>query len=87
MKVRLLPLATALTLTASAHAAYPSSIASTGDSITRAFNDCRFDSNAVFNTAFTRCDVTTRDYFHLSVSGQTKLAAVTWGQVASSCPG
>ena len=38
MKLRLLLLATALglTLTASAHAAYPSSIASTGDSITRA---------------------------------------------------
>ena len=43
---------------------------------------CRFDANAVFNTAFTRSDVTTRDYFHPSVNGQAKLAAVTWGQAA-----
>jgi lysophospholipase L1-like esterase len=39
---------------------------------------CRFDSGTVFNTAFVRSDVTTRDYFHPSVAGQTKLAAVTW---------
>jgi lysophospholipase L1-like esterase len=39
---------------------------------------CRFDGNAVFNTAFVRSDVTTRDYFHPSLSGQAKLANVTW---------
>jgi lysophospholipase L1-like esterase len=39
---------------------------------------CRFDGNAVFNTAFVRSDVTTRDYFHPSLSGQAKLASVTW---------
>lgn len=39
---------------------------------------CRFDNNAVFNTAFTSGDVTTRDYFHPSISGQAKLAAVSW---------
>ena len=39
---------------------------------------CRFDNNAVFNTPFVRSDVTTRDYFHPSVAGQAKLAAVTW---------
>ena len=39
---------------------------------------CRFDNNAVFNTPFTRSDVTSRDYFHPSVAGQAKLAAVTW---------
>jgi lysophospholipase L1-like esterase len=39
---------------------------------------CRFDGNAVFNTAFARSDVTTRDYFHPSLAGQTKLAAVSW---------
>lgn len=43
---------------------------------------CRFDGNAVFNTAFVRSDVTTRDYFHPSVNGQAKLAAVTWSQAA-----
>ena len=35
---------------------------------------CRFDGNAVFNTAFARSDVTTRDYFHPSLAGQAKLA-------------
>jgi lysophospholipase L1-like esterase len=39
---------------------------------------CRFDGNAVFDTVFVRSDVTTRDYFHPSVSGQAKLANVTW---------
>jgi hypothetical protein len=43
---------------------------------------CRFDGNAVFNTAFVRSDVTTRDYFHPSVNGQAKLAAVTWSVAA-----
>jgi lysophospholipase L1-like esterase len=39
---------------------------------------CRFDGNAVFNTAFVRSDVSTRDYFHPSIAGQAKLANVTW---------
>ena len=47
-----------------------------------AYVQCRFDGNAVFNTAFVRSDVTTRDYFHPSVNGQAKLAAVTWGVAA-----
>lgn len=47
-----------------------------------AYVQCRFDGNAVFNTAFVRSDVTTRDYFHPSVNGQAKLAAVTWSQAA-----
>jgi hypothetical protein len=42
------------------------------------YPQCRFDNNAVFNTAFVASDITTRDYFHPSVSGQAKLAAVTW---------
>ena len=46
------------------------------------YTQCRFDNNAVFNTAFARSDVTTRDYFHPSVSGQAKLAAVTWAAAA-----
>ena len=49
----------------------------------RSYTQCRFDANAVFNTPFVRTDVTTRDYFHPSVNGQTKLAAVTWSQVAA----
>ena len=39
---------------------------------------CRFDGNTVFNTAFTASDVSTRDYFHPSLAGQTKLARVSW---------
>ena len=50
------------------------------------YTRCRSDANAVFNTAFVRSDVTTRDYFHPSVSGQAKLAGVTWGQVAGFLP-
>jgi lysophospholipase L1-like esterase len=50
------------------------------------YTRCRFDANAVFNTAFVRSDVTTRDYFHPSVNGQAKLAAVTWSAVAGFLP-
>jgi PKD repeat protein len=38
---------------------------------------CRFDNNAVFNTQFTKSDVS-GDYFHPSVAGQAKLASVSW---------
>ena len=41
------------------------------------FDQCQFDGNAVFNTAFTTNDVS-GDYFHPSVAGQAKLASVTW---------
>jgi len=44
-----------------------------------AYVHCRYDGGTVFATAFTRSDVTTRDYFHPSVGGQTKLASATWG--------
>jgi lysophospholipase L1-like esterase len=50
------------------------------------YTQCRFDGNAVFNTAFARSDVTTRDYFHPSVAGQTKLAAITWGATFNFAP-
>lgn len=43
------------------------------------YSQCRFDSNAVFNTAFVASDISTRDYFHPSLAGQAKLAAVAWG--------
>lgn len=42
------------------------------------FEHCRFDGLAVFKTAFVASDITTRDYFHPSLSGQKKLAAVSW---------
>jgi lysophospholipase L1-like esterase len=39
---------------------------------------CRFDGFAVANYAFVKSDVSTRDYFHPSLSGQATLAALTW---------
>lgn len=39
---------------------------------------CRFDNNTVFNTQFLTTDVSTRDYFHPSISGQARLAAATY---------
>jgi lysophospholipase L1-like esterase len=42
------------------------------------YPQCRFDGNATFNYAFTAADVSTRDYFHPSLTGQRNLAAGTW---------
>jgi lysophospholipase L1-like esterase len=46
--------------------------------ICSAFVHCRFDRNLAFSTPFVRSDVTSRDFFHPSVAGQTKLAALSW---------
>jgi lysophospholipase L1-like esterase len=40
---------------------------------------CRFDGGAAYAIRFTTADVSTRDYFHPSVAGQAKAAAVSWG--------
>jgi len=42
------------------------------------YTRCRYDGGAVFGTTFLASDVTSRDYFHPSIAGQAKLAAVTW---------
>jgi lysophospholipase L1-like esterase len=42
------------------------------------FVHCRFDNNAVFNTNFVPSDVSTRDYFHPSLSGQGTVATGTY---------
>ena len=42
------------------------------------FGNCKYDGGAVFSTKFVVSDVSTRDYFHPSRAGQTKLAAVSW---------
>lgn len=42
------------------------------------FVHCRFDNNAVFNYPFLASDANTLDYFHPSIAGQAKLAAVAW---------
>ena len=39
---------------------------------------CRYDGGAVYGIQFLLADLSTTDYFHLSVSGQAKLAAATW---------
>lgn len=39
---------------------------------------CRWDANATYNTVFTTSDAS-GDFFHPSISGQAKLAAVSWG--------
>jgi PKD repeat protein len=43
-----------------------------------AYVHCRWDGNAAYNTVFTTSDAS-GDYFHPSISGQAKLAAVSWG--------
>jgi len=39
---------------------------------------CRFDDDVVFNDRFTADEVSPRDYFHPSRSGQRRLAEVSW---------
>lgn len=42
------------------------------------YAQCVWDGWNTFCTAFAASDVSTRDYFHPSVSGQKKLATVSW---------
>jgi lysophospholipase L1-like esterase len=48
------------------------------ESVCAAYRQCHFDGNVVFNTEFARSDVSSRDYFHPSLSGQARLAETTW---------
>jgi lysophospholipase L1-like esterase len=41
---------------------------------------CRWDGGAVANYQFTKSDISTRDYFHPSTSGQATLASITWAK-------
>lgn len=43
-----------------------------------AYSQCLYDGGAVFGYQFTTSDISTRDYFHPSVTGQKDLAATTW---------
>jgi lysophospholipase L1-like esterase len=49
------------------------------------YANCLYDGSTVFNFAFKASQVSTLDYFHPSVYGQTALARVTW--TASWWPG
>jgi len=42
------------------------------------YDRCRWDGGATFGVSFTASDVSIIDFFHPSVSGQAKLASVTW---------
>lgn len=48
------------------------------ETVCAAYVRCRFDGNAVFDYAFTAADISTRDYFHPSLSGQRNIAAGSW---------
>ena len=48
------------------------------ESVCADYNRCRFDGNAVFNFAFSAADISGRDYFHPSLTGQKDIAAGTW---------
>jgi len=50
------------------------------------YSQCRFDNNAVFNTAYVVSDVSPLDYFHPSLSGQAKLAGVAWNASGLATP-
>ncbi|WP_243074242.1 GDSL-type esterase/lipase family protein [Microbacterium sp. SS28] len=39
---------------------------------------CRYDGNAIYNFPFEKSHISTRDYFHPSLSGQAVFAATTW---------
>jgi lysophospholipase L1-like esterase len=42
------------------------------------YANCQWDSNTAFNYHFATSEVSTRDYFHPSVTGQAKIAAIEW---------
>jgi len=43
------------------------------------FTHCRFDNNLIFDSKFALSDVSSTDYFHPSLAGQTELAIETYG--------
>jgi lysophospholipase L1-like esterase len=53
-------------------------------SICAATANCQYDNGALFAATFVASEVSTHDYFHPSLSGQTSLAALAWGQLGST---
>lgn len=41
---------------------------------------CRYDGGVVADYAFTKADISTRDYFHPSLAGQATMANITWAR-------
>jgi len=48
------------------------------ESVCATYDRCRWDGDDTYDTPFLPTDVSTVDYFHPSISGQKKLAGVTW---------
>jgi lysophospholipase L1-like esterase len=44
------------------------------------YANCRFDNNGIFNFDFQASQVSTLDFFHPSLAGQTVLARMTWAR-------
>lgn len=48
------------------------------ESVCAKYTQCKYDKGAGFKTVFNTNDVSTRDYFHPSVEGQTLIAKIAW---------
>src|SRR5262249_4412193 len=46
--------------------------------------NCQYDNGLVFAAKFAESEVSTVDFYHPSVSGQTSLAAAAWRQLEST---
>jgi lysophospholipase L1-like esterase len=53
-------------------------------SICAATAKCQYDEGALFNASFVPSEVSTNDFFHPSIAGQTKLAAIAWEHLGST---
>jgi lysophospholipase L1-like esterase len=53
-------------------------------SICAATANCQYDNGTLFAAQFVASEVSTNDYFHPSVAGQTSLASIAWGQLEST---
>lgn len=49
------------------------------ETVCATYEQCRFDRNTGYNYRFRAEEVSTNDYFHPSVAGQTTIAAIEWG--------
>ncbi len=49
------------------------------ESVCATYAQCKFDRNTGFNFRFEAAEVSTNDYFHPSVRGQTTIASIEWG--------
>jgi lysophospholipase L1-like esterase len=55
---------------------------STMKSICAATANCQYDGGALFAASFVASEVSTNDFFHPSIAGQTTLASLAWEQLS-----